>query len=121
MFLNLYPYIDICVPEESFELYKNTEIWKDLNLVPYKGKVDGIGQIQTNNGSLSLTKDGGRYFIKSSKKIYSVKCFNMAGQLMNDMSVSDFEVHLNKNIINSVSLVKVCYEDGTNETLKLKP
>ena len=121
VFLNFGFYHAIYVPEESFGIYKNTDGWKDLYLKPYEEKQSGIEQLQVGNSCLSVFDDNGGFMLKSSKMICSIKCYNLKGQIKHNMSVYDNEVHLNKNIINEVSVLLVRYEDGTDETMKIKP
>ena len=110
----------LCVPDESIELYKNTEGWnlfKDI-----KGISSLISGIKRTEGecNLKVCAGIGGITLQSDKEIKSVKSFGTDGKVQ-------FSMHPNANAVNITkpnlhfTIIKVNYADGTSETIKLKP
>ena len=112
-------YNSVYVPDESVGMYETTEGWNKCGIggLSYLG----INQPRTNSESLSVKKVGDNIKLKSSKRMDNIKCYATGGQMIHEMTVHDTETTLDCRILKTMSLVRVKFEDGTNETIKLKP
>ena len=112
-------YNSVHVPDESVEMYETTEGWNKCFISGLS--YGGINQPRTNSESLSVKKVGDNIKLKSSKRMDNIKCYAAGGQMIHEMTVHDTETTLEGRILKTMSLVRVKFEDGTNETVKLKP
>lgn len=112
-------YNSVHVPDESVEMYETTEGWKKCFISGLS--YGGINQPRTDSENLSVKKVGDNIKLKSSKRMDNIKCYATGGQMIHEMTVHDTETTLDCHILKTMSLVRVKFEDGTNETIKLKP
>lgn len=112
-------YNSVHVPDESVEMYETTEGWNKCFISGLS--YGGINQPRTDSENLSVKKVGDNIKLKSSKRMDNIKCYAADGQMIHEMTVHDTETTLDCRILKTMSLVRVKFEDGTNETVKLKP
>ena len=108
------------VPDESVELYKNAEGWKDLYIMPIS-----LSDIRTLSQAkaMSVKFENGYCILKhDSKTISHIAVYNTGGQKLCTKDAEANEVCIPKQVLTSpFSLLNIHYADGTAETIKIKP
>ncbi len=111
----------VFVPDESEEVYRGAEGWKEFDINPVFDYGQGIDVPLKNSISL---KDIGTHYIISyiDKKIKKVSVYNILGELTHTRIMNDESVSIPKLTLSSpYSIVRINYSNGTSETIKIKP
>ncbi len=110
----------IFVPEESMELYRQTEGWKDLCLSSLDYVLD-IDRVASDAAEGIDVADGGEaYTLQSVKPISRVVCYSVGGQMLRDVPVMAETVVIAKSEIpGPYMLVRIYFDDGTGQVVKL--
>ncbi|NPD93045.1 leucine-rich repeat protein [Xylanibacter muris] len=107
------------VPDESVELYKNTEGWNVLYIAPISSDIQTMSQSKT----ISVTFEDRHCMLKhESKTISNITVYNTGGQRIWTKDANANKASIPKQVLVSpYSLLNIHYTDGTVETIKLKP
>ena len=112
----------VYVPDESIDIYKNTEGW---NVIPYYFELSKFKGADINapkaSRTLSVSRNGNGYDICSEKKISKIICYNSGGQIIAAEKPTDSNVYIESPSGTPLLFIKVNYADGTAETIKIKP
>lgn len=114
----------IYVPDESIELYKSAEGWKDFDILGLSvpRPAVGIKDVKAGNSSIMLTESADAYMLQSDKNMQKVILYDVTGRQLSSVAVNSFEGEISRSTLSSpVSILRVIYADGTSETLKLRP
>ena len=108
------------VPEESIELYKAAEGWKDLNLVGIPFPIEGIANMTDN--CFQISDIDTTYKITASKNIKDIEIYDVKGLLTNEVKVNRKEVSISKaTLAKPYAIVKLTFGDDTYRIIKLIP
>ena len=124
VFNNLtYSYIH--VPDESLELYKSTEGWKDLNLIKlstgqiYHDPFQAIDDVQSQN-NISISANNKYVHIHSAHEIKYISLFDLTGKQIGMFNVNDIEADIPKTrLCPPYTIAIIRYKNRTTETIKL--
>ena len=111
-------FYEVYVPRESIGLYEQAEGWKELSIksIIYAD----IKDLQGDPGDLSVIDGGEAYTLQSSKPISRVVCYSVGGQMLRDVPVMAETVVIAKSEIpGPYMLVRIYFEDGTGQVVKL--
>ena len=111
--------IELFVPKESFNIYRNTSYWKDFYSI--NGVRDGLGlsQIQNSTYSKVWIQDNILY-LKSEKVIKRVEIYNINGTCIRNEFIDDETWQLETfKLPVDLLLIKVITADGNHEMFKL--
>ena len=113
------------VPDGSEDLYRATEgwnlFWEICPLSQFHGGESGVKNIVTDK-CLSIKEQCDEYVLQSSKCIDKVTGFCVNGSIVFNRKVDASNVSiLKKSFVSPYTILRIVYEDGTNETVKLKP
>ena len=115
-------WLAVYVPDESIDIYKNTEGW---NVIPYYFELSKFKGADINapkaSRTLSVSRNGNGYDICSEKKISKIICYNSGGQIIAAEKPTDSNVYIEPPSGTPLLFIKVNYADGTTETIKIKP
>ena len=115
---------EVLVPKESIPLYKQAEGWKDIRfisdmtdavfLLPIMDVVCGNGLTAKDNGS--------SFSLNSPKTMSKIECFNALGQVVLSKPANSTSAEISKERLpRPCTIMHISFEDGTSETIKLKP
>lgn len=111
--------IELSVPKESFNVYRNTSYWKDFYSI--NGVRDGLGLSQTQNSTYSkVWIQDNILYLKSEKVIKRVEIYNINGACIWNECIDDetWQLETFKLPMDSL-LIKVITAVGNQETFKL--
>ena len=113
------------VPDGSEDLYRAAEGWKDFwKIYPqseFHGGESGVKDIDSDKG-LSVKERCDGYVLKSSHFINKVTGYGVGGKMLFDSETDVDIVNIPKeSLVSPYTILRVCYDDGTCETVKLKP
>ena len=113
------------VPDGSEDLYRAAEGWKDFwKIYPqseFHGGESGVKDIGSDKG-LSVEERCDGYVLKSSHFINKVTGYGVGGKMLFDSETDADMVNIPKeSLVSPYTILRVCYDDGTCETVKLKP
>ena len=109
----------IYVPDESVELYRKTDGWKDLVI---RGILADIESVRTSSKAvLDIDCSSEAYILQADKSISHVACYNAAGQTIRSLAVCANSFTLAKSEIPApYMLMRIYFEDGTGQVVKLR-
>ena len=108
------------VPEESLELYKAADGWKDLHLEGKTFPTNNI--INTKDYMFKIFNNGISYQISASKSIKAIEIYDVKGRLTNEVKVNRKEVSISKaTLAKPYAIVKLTFGDDTYRIIKLIP
>ena len=114
------------VPETSLEAYKAAPGWKlaiKINTIENLLKRLSIPSVRgEENTSVSITSTDENYILNFSKEPLLMELFSTDGSLLSSQKLSSMEVTLPKTgLKKALTIARVRFADGTNETVKLIP
>ena len=110
----------VYVPLESISLYEQAEGWKELSINQIR--YADIKGLQGDSGDLSVVDGGEAYTLRSAKPISRVVCYSVGGQLLRDVPVTASTVVVAKSEIPApYMLMRIYFDDGTGQVVKLRP
>ena len=114
---------EIYVPDESVDLYKSTEGWKDKSILGLSvSRPAGIKGVQAGNPSITVTENADAYILQADKNIIKVILYDATGRLLSSITTCSLKKEIPRNtLLAPVSIARVNFADGTSETLKLMP
>ena len=108
----------LLVPYESIELYENAPGWNSFPI----SAILPSGITPTRNGGLQVTDKGNAYIIKAGQTIEHIRCYNAAGQQVLFVPTKSNSIEISKERLpRPCAIMRIAFEDGTSETVKLKP
>lgn len=108
----------LLVPHGSIELYKNAPGWNDF---PISAIVPNDITV-TKNAGLQVKENWIAYMVKAGKAIKNVKCYNALGQVVLSKPANSTSAEISKERLPQPCVImRITFEDGTSETIKLKP
>lgn len=118
-------YSYIHVPDESLELYKSAEGWKDLNLIKlstgpiYHNPFQAIDDIPSQN-NISISANNKYVHIHSAHEIKYISLFDLTGKQIGMFNVNDIEADIPKTkLCLPYTIAIIRYKNRTTETIKL--
>ena len=126
---SIYPFEEygmvLYVPDGCEDLYRVADgwnlFWKICPLSQFHGGESGVKKIVSNK-YLSVKEQCDEYVLQSSKCLDKVTGYCVNGSVVFDRKVDASTVSiLKKSLVSPYTILRVFYEDGTNETVKLKP
>ncbi|MBP3566165.1 MAG: hypothetical protein J6J76_01230 [Paraprevotella sp.] len=113
------------VPDESIDLYKNTEGWKNFVKIrpmsryyPIKGDIKENAK-RPNSVEVKYNEDG--CVLQLSKPSSRVMVYDVDGTQILNKKITSQAIQLNKSLLNKpYSLAVIAFTDGTTEVIKLK-
>ena len=113
------------VPDESIDLYKNTEGWKNfLEIRPMSRYYPIKGDIKENakrpsTVEVKYNEDG--CVLQLSKPSSRIMVYDVDGTQILNKKITSQAIQLNKSLLNKpYSLAVIAFTDGTTEVVKLK-
>ena len=117
---DLAEWVIMYVPEESLELYKAADGWKDLHLEGKTFPTDDIVNIKDN--MFKILDNGTLYQITASQSIKAIEIYDVKGRLTNEVKVNRKEVSISKaTLAKPYAIVKLTFGDDTYRIIKLIP
>ena len=108
----------LLVPYGSIELYENAPGW---NAFPISAILPN-GMTVTKNAGLQVKENWIAYMVKAGKAIKNVKCYNALGQVVLSKPANSTSAEISKERLPQPCVImRITFEDGTSETIKLKP
>ena len=118
-----YDGVVLYVPDGCEELYRAAEGWNQFSEICPLSQFHGSGvKNVVSNKCLSVKEQYNEYVLQSSKCIDKVTGFCVNGSIVFNRKVDASNVSiLKKSFVSPYTILRIVYEDGTNETVKLKP
>ena len=117
--------LEIYVPDESVELYRNAEGWKEFMSILGLSTPRPVGIKGAQAGASALKVHDGidRYTLSNDQlAMQGATLYNAAGQTLSTPACNSHTLEISKHCIPSpFAILRVDYADGTSETIKLKP
>ena len=116
--------LTLIVPDkESIKLYRATEGW---NWFKHIWAIDNIGgsgvEPVVANSKISVYDDANRYIISGKTNVIQAVLYDCCGTIIMANNKCGKVLFVDKKTLRyPYSILRICYEDGTNETVKLKP
>ena len=114
----------LIVPDdESVELYKAAEGWEHFTYIRPINNIGGDGvEGVKSDCKISVSDDGTRYLIYSTAKITHIGLYDAGGAVVMFGENCGKELVVDKGILKyPYTILRLSYDDGSNETVKLKP
>ena len=113
------------VPDGSEDLYRAAEGWKDFwkiyPLSEFHGGESGVMNVNGDNG-LTVTQTDGCFVLRAKRIMDKVMGYDVSGKTVYVSKAGTNEVKISKTeFVSPYIILRVCYDDGSNETIKLKP
>ena len=109
---------EIYVPDESVELYRNADGWKDMVIWGILADIESVRA--SSKAVLDIGCSREAYILQADKVISHVACYNAAGQTIRSLAVCANSFILAKSEIPApYMLVRIYFEDGTGQVVKL--
>lgn len=109
-------YVNLLVPEESFDIYRNTRYWKDF----YSINGTGIKSNQVGNSISKVWIESGMLYLKSDKEVETIEICDTNGICIWNEYINRKVWHLvTSKLPKGLLLVKVTTIDGNQNTFKL--
>ena len=110
---------EIYVPEECFNDYLATDVWKDL---AHRNILTVSVKSPQAEAKSKLYLDGSTCRIVSGKTISAINSYAADGKLLSTFKCNASEATLSAATSSEMlRIIKIGYADGTSETIKLKP
>ena len=117
--------LEIYVPDESVELYRNAEGWKEFMSILGLStpRPVGIKGAQAGASALEVQDCADGYTLSNEQlAMQGATLYNAAGQTLSTFACNLHTLEIPKHCIPSpFAILRVDYTDGTSETIKLKP
>lgn len=112
----------VIVPEESLALYKATEGWNQLK-IRTENNLSGSAVEEINADSRIVLSDcGTHYRVSSSAGIKHAELYSVDGAVIMNESGFGTAMNIDKSLlVRPYTLLRISYEDGTKEMVKLNP
>ena len=109
--------------EESRKIYKETEGWNWFRFIWSIGNIGGSGVEQiVSDDKISVREEADRYVIGGKTNIKQTVLYDCSGAIIKTNNKCGKEFFVDKITLKyPYSMLRISYEDGTNETVKLKP
>ena len=109
---------EIYVPDESVELYRNADGWKDMVIWGILADIESVRA--SSKAVLDIDCSREAYILQADKVISHVACYNAAGQIIRSLAVCANSFILAKSEIpGPYMLVRIYFDDGTGQVVKL--
>ena len=109
---------EIYVPDESVELYRNADGWKDMVIWGILADIESVRA--SSKAVLDIDCSREAYILQADKVISHAACYNAAGQTIRSLAVCANSFILAKSEIpGPYMLVRIYFEDGTGQVVKL--
>ena len=109
---------EIYVPDESVELYRNADGWKDMVIWGILADIESVRA--SSKAVLDIGCSREAYILQADKVISHAACYNAAGQTIRSLAVCANSFILAKSEIpGPYMLVRIYFEDGTGQVVKL--
>ena len=109
---------EIYVPDESVELYRNADGWKDMVIWGILADIESVRA--SSKAVLDIGCSREAYILQADKVISHVACYNAAGQTIRSLAVCANSFILAKSEIpGPYMLVRIYFDDGTGQVVKL--
>ena len=109
---------EIYVPDESVELYRNADGWKDMVIWGILADIESVRA--SSKAVLDIDCSREAYILQADKVISHAACYNAAGQTIRSLAVCANSFILAKSEIpGPYMLVRIYLEDGTGQVVKL--
>ena len=110
----------VYVPDESVELYRKADGWKDLVILDISSCMESVRA--SSGAEVDIERSGEAYVVRAGKAISYAVCYNAGGQAIKRMSVCSDSFELARHgLPMPYMLVRICFADGTGLVVKLKP
>ena len=110
----------VYVPDESVELYRKADGWKDLVILDISSCMESVRA--SSGAEVDIERSGEAYVVRAGKAISYAVCYNAGGQAIKRMSVCSDSFELARHgLPMPYMLVRICFADGTDQVVKLKP
>lgn len=113
----------LLVSDENEEAYRTADVWKEFDINPDVIPSEPHGIETPHSSSFSIIDKGGYYAISSiDNKIGAICIYNVSGQLTCKQTVDGLVAEIPKLILSyPYSMIRINYNDGTKESIKIKP
>ncbi|MBP3511737.1 MAG: hypothetical protein J6K19_06860 [Prevotella sp.] len=110
------------VPKVSIELYKEADGWREFKNITDLESISKSGISGCSYKRVSIKDEGYSYVIASDHVIKSIAIYDFSGKLHSVQTVNTATASIPKLIFSSpYCIIRINYNDGTKESIKIKP
>ncbi len=119
---SLQKFSKLYVPKASIELYKEADGWREFKNITDLECISKSGISGCSDKGLSIKDVGHNYVIASDHVIKNVVIYDFSGKMQSVQNVDAANVSVSKHTLSyPYSIIRINYNDGTKETIKIKP